>query len=701
MPTVPRYQRQVAPQPRPSGALRAVETETSAGVGAAQARAYVGRGAEQLGGAIADVGSKFLNLSYSARAKEQQEAKEYADQLAILGASNKLSTWERSLYADGGALTLQGEAAFGLPEKVNADFEKVAGEIEYGLTNPEQQLAFAKLRSQRGQSIALDVERHVSSEIKQFAVQELQAKKANTSDTAILKGGAGDFTRAGEEMDAYAAAVHAIAPKLGLGPEKIEAEIRDYRSKVHVGIIQQLVADENVDLATRYYEVVTGRTIDGAPVGYGLRADKTVKGEGFFGALTRPGGGVSSEISIGVEMDGKEVEIPTMVPTLTKDEVQQLLALDPSKDEIPEPIIDKAVAYARTRIKAGKSPFAGTGEQTAQYPELPRAAAQRSQIEGDQLDDVTKLLKQGNAKKQAQELRDQVQAEGGTLEEQRQRVKARATGDVEDMALDYIEHDHAVTERMKDEAREATSKGLYDILERTNGNLRSIQSLPAWKDTPGPQRESLRAYAKRLAGGEEMVTNWKAYYGARDLALDDPQAFGRLDLYALYRGKLANAQFEQLLDIKSAIRSKEATAVQKVLGGVSTDTQIWNSVIKAPGSGIEEDTDAARQVRTRWEQTVEAEQQARGKELDVTEKRQMLDDLVMDAAITKGSGWAIIHPYQYDFWDQTKKGYQITMDDIPQSERQAIVEGLRAAKPPLPATEANILRAYLQNKRKK
>lgn len=93
------------------------------------------------------------------------------------------------------------------------------------------------------------------------------------------------------------------------------------------------------------------------------RADGSSKGNGFLGLLKRPDGKVSSEISVGVNIGGKEVEIPTIVPTLTQQELDYLLT-NPVGDghPIPPSIIQKAVAHAKERIAAGKSPFAEPGE---------------------------------------------------------------------------------------------------------------------------------------------------------------------------------------------------------------------------------------------------------------------------------------------------------------------------------------------------
>lgn len=93
------------------------------------------------------------------------------------------------------------------------------------------------------------------------------------------------------------------------------------------------------------------------------RADGSDKGYGYLGLLKRPDGGVSSEISVGVEINGKETEIPTMVPTLTRDEVNTLLNLKlDGGGNIPDSIVNKATDFAKQRIAAGKDPFASASE---------------------------------------------------------------------------------------------------------------------------------------------------------------------------------------------------------------------------------------------------------------------------------------------------------------------------------------------------
>ena len=82
---------------------------------------------------------------------------------------------------------------------------------------------------------------------------------------------------------------------------------------------------------------------------FGNRSDGTPKGRGFLGVLERPDGKVSTELSISVNIDGKEMEIPSLVPTLKNEEVKHLL----SGGEMTKDIVGKAVNYARDRMKNG------------------------------------------------------------------------------------------------------------------------------------------------------------------------------------------------------------------------------------------------------------------------------------------------------------------------------------------------------------
>lgn len=75
---------------------------------------------------------------------------------------------------------------------------------------------------------------------------------------------------------------------------------------------------------------------------YGMRLDGTPKGKGWLGEIPHVSGGIMTEFSVGVDFDGKETLIPTIVPTLAPDEIKVLQSL-PKGQPILKNIVDKAV----------------------------------------------------------------------------------------------------------------------------------------------------------------------------------------------------------------------------------------------------------------------------------------------------------------------------------------------------------------------
>ena len=139
---------------------------------------------------------------------------------------------------------------------------------------------------------------------------------------------------------------------------------------------------------------------------WGNRPDGTPKGAGFLGVLKRPDGGISTELSIGVPIDGKETEIPTLVPTLDAKEKEWLLTHEPTT-KIPESILKKAVAHAEGRIKSGKSPFASM-EDEPKKPMTPEEfmASKKSTSQPVKEDKFAEMNQFMTGKDQAQSMQD-------------------------------------------------------------------------------------------------------------------------------------------------------------------------------------------------------------------------------------------------------------------------------------------------------
>jgi hypothetical protein len=95
---------------------------------------------------------------------------------------------------------------------------------------------------------------------------------------------------------------------------------------------------------------------------YGLREDLTPKRTGWLGVVPVrfPDGrkGVATEYSIGVDLDGKQVLVPSLVPTLTDDEkVLMMNDIIPNHKHVPDSILQKSIEHAKQRMQQGLSPF--------------------------------------------------------------------------------------------------------------------------------------------------------------------------------------------------------------------------------------------------------------------------------------------------------------------------------------------------------
>ena len=97
-----------------------------------------------------------------------------------------------------------------------------------------------------------------------------------------------------------------------------------------------------------------------------LRRDGTKKGNGWLGVLpiTDSAGrtGSATEYSVGISIDGKEVDIPSLVPTLSEEEIKLMVEdIIPGHKKVPKTIMKKAIDHAKDLIGKGKSPFKEEG----------------------------------------------------------------------------------------------------------------------------------------------------------------------------------------------------------------------------------------------------------------------------------------------------------------------------------------------------
>lgn len=246
MPQVPLAKRQVATTALPGARRQAAETPESRGAGLQQAKERTGQQIGQLGAQIAEV-------AISERQRLIDEERKKADQVALLNAQNRLDQFELQRLHDPktGALNTHGQAAFTLPESIDEDYDKLAGEIQASLGSDVQRLGFAKLSQDRRQNIALNVRRHVSNEMDAFDKSETDGQVANASNLAALN--AHDEVRVGMELNNGVRAIVGYGSRHGIPDDQVQKQINGFLSDSHIGVIENLVASKEPQKARDYF----------------------------------------------------------------------------------------------------------------------------------------------------------------------------------------------------------------------------------------------------------------------------------------------------------------------------------------------------------------------------------------------------------------------------------------------------------------
>jgi hypothetical protein len=253
MPVVQTYgQRRVGSTPLPGVRRTAAETALSTGAGVERARAGTAQAFGSLAGQVSQI-------ALDTRSQLIERETKRADEVALLDAENRLSTWEQQRLYDpeAGAFAQRGKNALGLPETIAQEYTDLAGEVEASLGTDRQREAFAKLRQRRGLDLDLSIRRHVFQQMQAYEGEELNAAISTSKDAAIAN--ALDPRRVGEELTRAVTAIRTHGPRVGLGPEQIEKQISDVQTAVHVGVIDRLLATDNIRTAEVYFEETKGQ----------------------------------------------------------------------------------------------------------------------------------------------------------------------------------------------------------------------------------------------------------------------------------------------------------------------------------------------------------------------------------------------------------------------------------------------------------
>lgn len=570
MPQIPRLQRTVSREALPGVRLTAAETEASAGVGAELAGAEASRAAASFGSRVGATGLAMYGA-------EIQEERDRADSVAILNAERQLAEWENTRLYDPetGALNTRGKESFGLPEQVAGEYAQLTGHLEKQLGTDRQREMFQRVKVNRGMGLDLTLRRHVSGEMNRYEAEELKSMVSNSVSSAISN--ANDPERIGQELDRAIGAIKTHAPRLGLGPEQIERQVRAVTSDTHTGVIERLLSTEQDKAAQEYFDETKG------------------------------------------------------------------------------------------------------------------------QISGEAIAKIERALEEGSLRGESQRQADVIVAAGGTLTEQREKVKKIEDPKVRDQVMQRVEHEAAVKEREENEAERAVLLDAYNRVDKAGGRISAIPS-SVWSTLSGNARSALRSYGEHIARGVPVQTDPAVYYKLMRQAADDPAGFASpANNLLLYKAKLDDGDFKQLATMQVSMQNGQRGATEKALETFRTNSQLLDDTLALYkiDPNAKPNTDEGRaiaQLRRLVDQSVEQQHALTGKKPTNQDVQEYIDRLLIPTVSKKGSWWNIL-PGGEPFYDQTKRFVDYTIADVPAKDREEIKKALERRQRTV--TDQTILDVYI------
>lgn len=234
MPTVPRAQRQVQDAPLPSARVSTGGTtaETFGG----------GASLDKVSGAVSDIADIGLRI--------QAETRAQADELKVQDADTLQEMAETDILK--GIQGMQGKNAVSSIDYMNDEWTKRNIEIEKTLTNDRQKSAFRKVSAQRYGSLYKTTNGHMAREFETYKDQSYTDNVIASQTSAALH--YQEPERIERSLLQQEAATARYAERKGLSKESYNKLISEARNKTHVNVLNRMLSDGRLDMASPYYE---------------------------------------------------------------------------------------------------------------------------------------------------------------------------------------------------------------------------------------------------------------------------------------------------------------------------------------------------------------------------------------------------------------------------------------------------------------
>lgn len=365
---------------------------------------------------------------------------------------------------------------------------------------------------------------------------------------------------------------------------------------------------------------------------------------------------------------------------------------------LPPEMVTEQVAAARSTVFTGViGQLIDGGQQKAAqayYDEV------KQDLKAPAIEHIERALSEGRVKKDSQTQADAIIAAGGSLTDQRAKAKQIDDPAVRDAVEQRLEHENALNEAATREAQQAKLKGVYDTLDQT----KDVNQIPptTWASMTGGERSAAMDYATKLAKGEPVATDVPTYYSLMKKAGDDPNTFATTNLLA-YKSVLSKEDFDHFAGIQLAIKNGDRAKAEKDLGPARLQEGVVDDGLTLYGIDPKSKPNspegrAIAQLREMLRTRVEAQQNLTGKPVPDTDVQKMLDGILSTSKDVPGSWWGVF-PGAGPFFNSSKRAIDLTIEDIPATDKAQITDALKRAGRPV--SDATVLGLYIDAQARK
>lgn len=570
MPTVPRYNE---PQVR-QGAIQGPRTPAVAPLeafGGGESTQQVFQAAQGLN----KLGTDIANQEYENQYKSavDQQARDVFTQLSQQETALKVRLSQA-----------KGKDAIPESQKILEDYDKSFQETRKGITNRDVAGAVDQRYAQGRQSLNSWATPYAAQEMFRYdnegtlaGIKSLQEGATVDTTDAYLASSVAEQRRLREEF----------GRRNGLHSDVIAGQQAEDTSNTYASAIKAMIAKGDDLGAKRIYDQITG---GGSFTVVGQDVPGMVE-QGNIDLGNRPqvknaDGSISTVKSIGVEIDGKEVLLPTISSdgkSLTTDE---------------------AIAeYKRTGKHLGKFSDPASADKYAQslHEQQAKSLWKKSLLIGNDATQIAAKVMHGSKLGEATRRVDDIFAMKSTREVQLGEEFDNAVATItrtgpenlgsalsearkiEDpatrrMTEDMIRQRWADKENAEADTQKADFNRMSQILETSKGDLQAVMRDPAWLEATDGQRKALRETAGQLTRREKPVTDQGLWYSYVRMA-SHPATRGEFiksDLRAA-KSRLSDEDFQELSKMQYGLANSDAKALAKANRN-RTDLGIINGV---------------------------------------------------------------------------------------------------------------------------